>query len=235
MIKYAYEFTLTDSQINEFGSISPGEMLRFFQKAACDHASENGLGFDDLIKKDLIWVVTKIRYRLEGAFASGKTYRLTTYPLPKQSLLYFRDYYIEDEDGNLIVKGSSQWCILNSVTRKLQRTDFDFEGEFYDKHAFCDSFPKFKLSGDALNDSYKIIESDLDFNKHTNNCRYADLAAESSEVLGFNEFCILFQKETRLGDEIVFLCDKTNDSEIITGGKLKTGETVFTAKFTNIN
>ena len=223
-------FSLNEEEIGVDGNICPGKMLHLFQDIAGKHAEKFGMGFDDLIENNLIWVVTRIRFCTYGAFEANKSYKLVTYPLPKQSLLYLRDYYIYDENDNLLVKGSSQWCILDFVSRKIQRTTLDYDGEFYETKAFDDGFPKLKINGELPEiGSHKIDGKDLDNNAHTNNCRYAEMVEEFSDVKKYNEFNITFQKETRLGDVILFYKEKVDDGEIV-AGKLEDSSVVFTAK-----
>lgn len=239
MIEYIIDFTFNYNDIDANGNPGPARILRLFQEAACGHATAGGIGFDELIKENLIWVVTKIRYRVEKPFKAGERYKLYTYPMPKQSLIYIRDYYIEDSVGNIVVRGSSQWCILNFVTRKIQRTSFDFKGEFYQEKAFEDPFPRVKLSGAGTEEGFHLVTSDdLDDNEHTNNCRYADFVENYIEDTSFSEFSITFQRETRLGDTIVFYTEKlfneSGGNDTIIAGRLKeTGENVFISKITD--
>jgi hypothetical protein len=55
------------------------------------------------------------------------------------------------------------------------------------------------------------------------------MVEEFSDVKIYNEFNITFQKETRLGDVILFYKEKVDDGEIVTG-KLEDGTVVFTAR-----
>jgi len=231
MLEYSIDFIFKDEDIDARGYLSPSHILRLFQQVAGGHADSAGIGFDDLLKQGLIWVVTRIRYTVQGCFEPSKQYTLYTYPMPKQSLLYVRDYYIKDEDGNIIIKGSSQWCILNFITRKIERTDFDFEGEFSNVKAFDDGFPRVKnIEGDIIA-KHTVVPDDIDNNQHTNNCKYAEFIYDYIKDYNYSDFSITFQKETVLGDMIVFEKDVQNCDSVVISGKLAdSGDNVFTAK-----
>ena len=55
-------FSLNEEEIGVDGNICPGKMLHLFQDIAGKHAEKFGMGFDDLIENNLIWVVTRIRF-----------------------------------------------------------------------------------------------------------------------------------------------------------------------------
>ena len=202
------------------GEVLASALLRVFQDAATAHADEAHVGFEDLIKDGLIWVVTKIKYELLGTIAPGEEVVLTTYPIPVGSLLYQRDFYIQGGE-ELLVKASSQWCVADFNTRKAVQTQVDFPGEYTAKRAFPKGIERIRPAGLQPAGSRIITEGDLDRNRHTNNCRYADVA---QELIGgdFTHFTINFAHETRLGDELLL-----SSAPGKAAGHLATGELVF--------
>ncbi len=230
MLQYQKDVRLTERDFDKNGNPRPGSLLHLFQEAAAEHATAAGAGFDDMIRQNLIWVVTKLKYEMLAPLAPGAVYALTTYPKPKRSLAYQRDYYLHDAAGNELVVASSQWCIINFQTRKVERSSFDYQGEFCNKIAFPEGFERIRLPELTPAGRYVITERDLDRNEHTNNCRYADIVAgvlDRKEAI--RRFLIHYAKETRLHDEIQLFQASTEDGRIVVG-KLPDGVTVFTAK-----
>ena len=133
-------------------------------------------------------------------------------------LAYQRDYYLHDAAGNELVVASSQWCIINFQTRKVERSSFDYQGEFCNKIAFLEGFERIRLPELTPAGRYVITERDLDRNEHTNNCRYADIVAgvlDRKEAI--RRFLIHYAKETRLHDEIQLFQASTEDGRIVVG------------------
>ena len=210
------------------GNLKASSLMYAFQEIAGAHAESLGLGFDDLMEKNYIWVLSKVIFEVSGRIEQGRDYILKTYPRPKKGVTFFRDYYVYDGE-ELIAKGTSHWCIINFETRRIERAKIDFDGEFIDHEAFENGIEKFKVDQESLVKIgfHKVTEDDLDDNEHVNTCRYADMVEE--ELSGHNEYSIYFSKEALLDDEIVLY--KTSDEEYTyLEGKLDDETIIFQIK-----
>ena len=125
-----------NKDFDENGNVRASALLRHFEQIATDHAELMGIGHDDLMKKNWIWVLSKLRFRIHGKIRAGELYDIATYPSMGRGAAYPRGYYICDEDENLIVSAMSQWCIVDFETRKLVRSALEFSGEYIDIPAF---------------------------------------------------------------------------------------------------
>lgn len=229
MLEYRMDIELKPEDFDPKGQVRPGAILHFFQEVAACHAEEMGIGYEDMIKDDLIWIITKLRYRVLAPMSHEGSYYVVTYPREKRSRVCHRDYYIYDGGGDPVVIGSSLWNIINYKTRKLERINFEYQDEIYDKDAFEDGFARLHMKEASDAGSYVITREDLDVNDHTNNSRYADLVQRTSGLDTPREFLIQFSKETRLGDTILLSTEPADGGELICG-RLDSGETVFLAK-----
>lgn len=229
MLEYKMEIQLKKEDFDEKGEIRLGALLHFFQDIAARHADQMGIGFDDMIKDNLIWIITKLRCRIVKPLTPGQRYYIMTYPRKKRSRICPRDYYLYDEADKIYAFGTSLWSVINYKTRKLERIPFDYGESLYEKDAFEEGFEKLHMENPRCLGSYTVRMEDLDVNDHTNNCRYADLVRGLSELRTIGEFTIQFSKETRLGDKIVLSGHKEAGCEIIRGS-LSNDETVFLAK-----
>lgn len=237
MIEHRMDIRLKQEDFDDKGNIRAGALLYFFQEAAAEHADLLGVGFEHMIEKGRIWIITKLRFRILTAMEPGGNYYVMTYPRQKKSRICPRDYYICDQEGKLLVKGTTLWSIMDYKTRKLERIDFEYEGELYEEEAFEDGFPKLHMKNPEEAGVYTVKEEDLDVNDHTNNCRYADLVRGVSQTEEIKEFSIQFSKETRLGDKIRLSREAVPGGELICGSRVRSeadgeegGDTVFLAK-----
>ncbi len=200
------------------GKPTASSLLHAFQEAATAHADEAHVGFDELISKGLIWVVTKIKYELTGEVVPNDELELVTYPIPVGSLIYQRDFYIYRGNA-MLVRASSQWCIADYQTRRAVQTHVEFPGEYTEKRAFPQGIQRLRPKDLIAAGSRKIQQEDLDKNGHTNNCRYADMAQELIGG-GFENFTINFAHETRLGDTILLSSGPGMAAGSLEGGKM---------------
>ena len=126
------EFELRISDFDCFDKIKPSVILDFFQDVAGEHADILSVGFNDLIKKDLIWVLVRTKYEVIKEPTLYSKIKVRTWPHPKGRIDFDRDYLILDENNNVLIKGTSKWVIVNYKTRRLSLTkDIDFNIEFY--------------------------------------------------------------------------------------------------------
>lgn len=227
-LKRSISFRKEDFDSDE--NIKASSLMYSFQEIAAEHADKLGFGFDDMIKNNRIWVLNKLKFRIYGRLKKDVEYELSTYPRPKKGVSWFRDYYLRDEHGALMTAGASQWCIINFDTRRIERTGLDFDGEYIDHPAFEEGIEKIRIPELTMAGKHTVTETDLDENRHTNNCRYADMI---SDVLGRSDhesFTINFTRETRLGDEIMLYTGvgETEESKVVVG-KSADGSQVFHA------
>lgn len=222
------DLKLNPSDFDENRNIKASSLLHVFQEAASRHADSCGMGHDDMIKRDLIWVVTKVKFRMLSPLKPEGTYHLVTCPKPRKSVIYQREYYIYDEKEEPIVLGSSQWCFLNCKTRRIERVALEFEGEYSTDVPFPEGFGRIHPGELAPVGSHIVTEADLDANDHTNNCRYVDLVSHALGRQSIPELTITFSKETRLGDEICLFLSPMPDQTIVCG-KFPNGDPIFSA------
>ena len=114
MMIFEKEYELRGSDFDRFDRIRPAAVLDLFQDVAGIHAVELGVGFHDLIAREMIWVLTKIRYEIVGELRRYERVRVRTWPLPPSRVNCRREYRIEAMDGAVLVNGTSEWVIVHN-------------------------------------------------------------------------------------------------------------------------
>ncbi|MBO7508570.1 MAG: hypothetical protein J6T39_02895, partial [Clostridia bacterium] len=95
--------------------------MQAFQDASTKHAESLGVGFEAMLSKKLLWVTMRIKYEILRLPKPNEMLTIKTYPSGKNRMEYDREYLICDEEENLIIKGQSKWCLINSQTRKIEK------------------------------------------------------------------------------------------------------------------
>lgn len=175
-----YTCKLRTTDFNCFEQLRPSAVLDLFQDLATEHSVDIGMGFEDLQKKGLFWVV--VRQKLE--FCKDATYQprqqvvVRTWPHSLSRLNIMRDYSLSDTSGNILAKGTSEWLLLNIETRKFVSVQENFTGstDFCEDRAFSGKLKKIKdFPTDEASVGTLVPQfSDIDFNMHVNNARYTD-------------------------------------------------------------
>ena len=124
----------------------------------------------------------------------------------------YRDFEIYDEQGNLIIKASSKWVLLDIEKGKIVRIEPELMNKYepeFDKEVFEKSeFDKINEPNEyQFETEYTVRRADIDVNNHMHNLNYIELANEAlpEEVYKgalFNDVRITYKKEIKLGDTV---------------------------------
>ena len=221
---------------NDFfdGNVKPSAVLRIFQDVAVAHANILGVGFDDMLKKNLLWVVLRIKYKVLSCPFQNEPLTVTTNPSAKTMLDFDRDFEVKNTSGKVLIQGTSKWCFIDSRTRRLAKLQiFDCLTHFDREPLFADKFlksPTFEPT-QSENFVYEVKKKDIDSNGHMNNKVYAKLVEKllSQEQFDISFFQINYVKEAMFGDKISVF-KKANQDSFLVLGKLQGGEVSFFAE-----
>ena len=203
-------YNVRERDVNLNDQIRPATVLDYFQDVAGIHATELGLGYEPMIKMNLFWVILYVTFEVVGEMPSfGQTIKINTWPKSQTRLEAEREYEIRDANDNLLIKGISNWCLINSETRRLEKADkLVFPGEYYDKTNYegkCKRRLGLQPTNITAEYNYKVHLTDLDHNLHLNNARYLDIVYNMFVENGKKKYkkCeIAFISEARLNDII---------------------------------
>lgn len=176
MMIFKDNYIFSESDFDSCGNVLPSKILDVFQLLAGNHASQLGIGFSSMLSRNLLWVVTQIKYQVCGSIAAGQQLIGTTWPLPPTRHGFERQYLISDSDGNIIIKGTSNWALIDTETRRLASvSDVYPEGEHCTDRNFDEKIRRLR-DFDATGETFEICpdESTIDRNGHVNNTNYAD-------------------------------------------------------------
>ena len=169
---YETEFTLSED-------LTPGGILGLMQRAAGDHSTLLGAGWDTLQEKGLFWAVLRHRLEYIRLPEKGETLTVKTWPMETTRSAYPRATEGYDETGKLVFRGLSLWVLMDTESRAMvlpKRSGVWVDGENRGCEAqMPGSLPPIELE----NTQGRVVTAlDLDENGHMNNCRYLDWAME---------------------------------------------------------
>ena len=232
IMKHSAKIVLYSSYFDMNDRLSAKSFLNLFQDVAGVNAVEIGVGYEDMLKKYLYWILSRVKFDVLKMPVPNQTVIVETWPHEKGRIDFDRDFKILSEDGEVLVIGTSKWCVIDTETRSLQRTDnVNYVGEICPDVNYQEKFGKIMLpQEDSFEEvfTHTVRFSDLDHNKHMNNTNYALLAANATTKQNFLHFEINFLSECVIGDNIVVSLAKTDDGEFVIG---KNGDKVSFSVF----
>ena len=227
---YSQAFALRTSDFDCRGQIKPSAVLDLFQEVAGVHAKELGIGFEELLKNNLLWVLVKVKFKILADVKEHQKVAVKTWPLPAGRVSLQREYLIEDQSGKPLVKGTSEWVTIHSEKRRIvpPKDVYPLE-EYCEDRMFEEKLVKVSDFIEEKSDC-EITPAfcDLDRNGHVNNIRYADyvLNALSLENQKIGEFQLDFHREIQNGMHVSLYISQT-ESTVLAKGIGEGGEKMF--------
>ncbi len=228
-------YTLRAGDFDKFDRIKPSAVLDLFQDAAGQHAEELGVGFNALLERQYLWVLTRVKFKIISAPNRYQEVVIKTWPLAPNRLNYRREYCIEDKNGHKLIVGSSEWVIINSDTRRLLSVPdlYPFTDGFCEEVMFENKLHKVRdFEATGIPHTVNAGFSELDVNGHVNNTKYANYVIDAinptkDDVL--QSFQIDYRKEIMQGTQINIFCLK-EDSVVSAKGQNNDGDIMFACK-----
>lgn len=215
MLLYEKEYDLRVSDFDKNDCLKPFAILDAFQTVADFHAKRIGMGYDDLIKNGIVWVLLRTRYDVLKPISFGtEKVILRTWPHEAGRADYDRDYQILSTDNEVLINGSSKWCLLNIKTRRIVfggGVNYP-DGEYYLQKNYPDGLKKiadFSIEG-ALEVTALAGERDLDHNGHVNNARYAEFILDALEGEKIRSIEINYLNEMIKGEYTLYVIKEDN-------------------------
>ncbi len=220
MGKFQDTYRLTIGNFDCLDHVLISTVLDVFQDIAGKNASSYGYGYEELLAMNKFWVVLRTKYKVIKNLPEYENITVTTWTNEPSKIDIYRHYEMLDKNGDLLVKGSSQWVVVDLNTRRLIKL-LDIP---QDKNIILPDMPfgerLKKLDDFNLNDAIKVecktSYLDLDHNGHVNNTKYGDFIMNNIKELHnqtIDEFQIDYVHELAK-DEEFSLYYQTKDKEI---------------------
>jgi len=185
-------------------------LLDLLQEAAREHAALLKVSIFDLQARGLTWVLSRYHVRVSRYPAMGETVEVRTWPSGKKGVFALRDFEVLDAEGGPLLEATTSWLVISLDTKQPVRMDTVFLDErILDRRAIADDFERLPSPARADREAaFRVLDRDLDFNRHVNNVVYVHWAVEGmpEEVLRKRRpaaFEVVYKAEAFYGEEVV--------------------------------
>lgn len=198
------------------GTIKPSALQRYFQQIALEDIASQGATYNALRELSMVFVITKLRIDFLQTLRSGDSIVLRTFPYKTEGVTFFRAFEIY-KNGSLAVLADSRWVLINYQKRTILRpSDLPFPLAQSVPSAELPPIPRRIIQKTAEHTATRTVcLTEVDENKHLNNCVYADYILDHAPIDICNHkikaMCILFEHEAYLGDLLEIRYEKTDD------------------------
>lgn len=229
------EYRLRWNDFDRFSRIKPDTVLDIFQDLATLQAEEMGIGRNDMLAQQVFWVIVRVKYEVI-AQPGRDIVQVRTWPHTPTRFSFLRDFEMKDLDGKLLIKGTSEWVLVNAETRKFEQVSKHYHGsnDFVEDRMFESKPKKIAPLKDLSTPLCRCAPrySDIDVNDHVNNARYPQLIMDALQLDAdhpIHTFQIDYRYEVTTNDNLSFYAQEV-DNTIVACGVLEDGTIAFNCK-----
>jgi acyl-ACP thioesterase len=233
-----------------FGAIDRSDRLTlastfdFFQEAAINHAEHLGVGRESLARTGQAWILSRISVLMERRPKWSEPVTVRTWPRGSDRLFAVRDYDIRDNADRPLVRGRSNWLVLDMEKRRPLRVQ-----QFMDKLPLNEGLDALPGGGGGLEPGEGLKAagertarySDIDYNGHVNNTRYIqwiqditdpDVLTNAAQL----RLDINYLHEVKPGETIgLWTAPISTEATVYEGRRPEDGQAVFRAELRTTN
>jgi acyl-ACP thioesterase len=171
------KFKVTHSLVAPDGLISIHGLAYCMQETAIKHADHAKFGYEDLIKKNIAWVLTRQTIKLYQVPRLNQKIIIETWADDLTNHIATRDFHILNKKDEVIAFARTSWMLIDLKIRKPVPVPIDFQNKIpltpgkliepieLEKIPFLEEKPINQVT-------FSVVFSDLDMNHHVNNINY---------------------------------------------------------------
>lgn len=180
---FTKNYVISNNDVDSNFELKVSAIFRLFQDVAMLATKDSKVDSMSLSQRNIDWVITRMMVDIKRLPKCDEQICVFTYPGKDMAMLYPRYFFITDAKGEIIIRSSSIWCLIDNDTRKVIVDKEVINKLPEETHESQLPFPeKISLPMNQRFLERRVIHySDLDFNTHMNNVRYIELLMDTHD------------------------------------------------------
>ena len=184
MNSFERQITIPDYLCDRHDRLHPWAALRLCQEVSEGHSKATGIGYETMIQRGLIWILSRAYYIFYRRPQEGEEVVFRTWSRGCDGLFAWRDYEAMSSKGECLLAGASYWPLIDYATRRPQRlrevlAGYDYLERTATKKSALEKLPIPTMGEGALRMERNVYYSMLDHVGHVNNAEYTRLIVDA--------------------------------------------------------
>lgn len=201
---YCLESKVRYSEANANNKLTFHALLNYLQDSSTLHSEVLGESGAELLQKNMAWVLSFWQICIEEMPSLSEDIKISTWPYSTRGLFGLRNFCVENEKEELIVKANSIWVLIDPRNGRPVRITDEVSSHYPDEPKldmdYCDRkilIPEEYVEKEPI----KVPQYFIDTNNHMNNAKYV-MVAETflPEDFTVREIRVEYKTAAVLGD-----------------------------------
>ena len=218
----AFDYRTEIYSLDFRGQLTIPALGNYLLHAATCHATVRGFSFDDLAKRNMLWVLSRLIIEIKDNKRLSEPIRIYTWIEGVERIFTYRCFEITTQDGETLGYARSMWAGINRETRRPVSLDnLGLAEHFVDRHCPI-TFDRFEIPSGASEYlvPYRVKYSDLDINGHFNSFKYMESILDLFDIDIFRtrsvaRFDITYQAEAFWGMALILNKKQISENEYV--------------------
>ena len=179
--KFLKEYVVKSYEADAHGFLRIMALMNILQDAADGNAVQLGFGFEQCWEKGVSWVGSNYLIEINRLPKIHEKFVIETWPAEAKLWGAIRDFIVRDGTGNVLIRASSQWVLVDINRKRPVPLAKHFEGyKAISERAINVEFSRAdNFENPQTEKSFVVRFDDIDINRHVNNAVYPLWASES--------------------------------------------------------
>ena len=176
---YSYDTRIRYSECAGDRQLTIPALINLFQNCSSFHSEDVGVGIDYVTERDGAWFILNWQIDIDRLPSFCDRVKVCTVPYEFKGFFGSRNFWIEDEEGNMLVKAATLWSYMNIKTLRPMRPDAEQIARYgIGEKLDMEYLPrKIALPGNLKECEEIAVRPDMiDTNNHVNNGQYINIA-----------------------------------------------------------
>ena len=217
---YTFESRVRYSETDESGRLSVTGIMNYFQDCSTFQSEDLHMGLSHLERVRRAWWLNSWQIVVSRYPALGERIRISTYPYGFRGIYGYRNFLLQDEAGECIVRADSRWVFYDlehECPARVTQEEIRGYGELGSPLSMPETQGRLCLPENCgEKEPVTVSRHHLDTNFHVNNARYVEIAREFlPENFEIEELLAEYRKAAVLGDVMIPRICRTEDGYMV--------------------